>query len=103
MYTDMEARNTMKRRKLPYVHILPRILIGVLLFGVLLALIFVPLISRNILSVSSLADAASPVPTDTVMPTVFTFSPTPAATASPTQVPSAAPTTPPADVVTLSA
>ena len=41
MYTDMEARNGMKRRKLPYVHILPRILIGVLLFGVLLALLFV--------------------------------------------------------------
>ena len=103
MYTDMEARNGMKRRKLPYVHILPRILIGVLLFGVLLALLFVPLISRNILSIGSLADAASPVPTETVLPTVFTFSPTPAATAPPTQIPSEAPTTPPADVVTLSA
>lgn len=75
---------TMKRRKLPYVHILPRILIGVLLFGVLLALLYVPMISRNILSVSSLADAASPVPTDTAIPSASSFSPTPTATALPT-------------------
>ena len=103
MYTDMEARNKMKRRKLPYVHILPRILIGVLLFGILLALLYVPMVSRNILSVSSLADAASPVPTNTSIPTISTFSPTPVSTVPPTQVPTETPTTPPSDVVTLSA
>ncbi len=103
MYTDMEARNKMKRRKLPYVHILPRILIGVLLFGILLALLYVPMVSRNILSVSSLADAASPVPTNTAIPTISTFSPTPVSTVPPTQVPTETPTTPPSDVVTLSA
>lgn len=93
----------MKRRKLPYVHILPRILIGVLLFGILLALLYVPMVSRNILSVSSLADAASPVPTNTSIPTISTFSPTPVSTVPPTQVPAETPTTPPSDVVTLSA
>ena len=93
----------MKRRKLPYVHILPRILIGVLLFGILLALLYVPMVSRNILSVSSLADAASPVPTNTSIPTISTFSPTPLSTVPPTQVPTETPTTPPSDVVTLSA
>ena len=93
----------MKRRKLPYVHILPRILIGVLLFGILLALLYVPMVSRNILSVSSLADAASPVPTNTSIPTISTFSPTPVSTVPPTQVPTETPTTPPSDVVTLSA
>lgn len=93
----------MKRRKLPYVHILPRILIGVLLFGILLALLYVPMVSRNILSVSSLADAASPVPTSTSIPTISTFSPTPVSTVPPTQVPTETPTTPPSDVVTLSA
>ena len=94
---------TMKRRKLPYVHILPRILIGVLLFGVLLALLYVPMISRNILSVSSLADAASPVPTDTAIPSASSFSPTPTATALPTETPSEVSATPASDVVTLSA
>jgi len=93
----------MKRRKLPYVHILPRILIGVLLFGILLALLYVPMVSRNILSVSSLADAASPVPTNTSIPTISTFSPTPVSTVPPTQVPTETPTTPSSDVVTLSA
>lgn len=93
----------MKRRKLPYVHILPRILIGVLLFGILLALLYVPMVSRNIFSVSSLADAASPVPTNTSIPTISTFSPTPVSTVPPTQVPTETPTTPPSDVVTLSA
>ena len=93
----------MKRRKLPYVHILPRILIGVLLFGVLLALLYVPMISRNILSVSSLADAASPVPTDTAIPSASSFSPTPTATALPTETPSEVSATPASDVVTLSA
>ena len=93
----------MKRRKLPYVHILPRILIGVLLFGILLALLYVPMVSRDILSVSSLADAASPVPTSTSIPTISTFSPTPVSTVPPTQVPTETPTTPPSDVVTLSA
>ena len=93
----------MKRRKLPDVHILPRILIGVLLFGIFLALLYVPMVSRNILSVSSLADAASPVPTNTSIPTISTFSPTPVSTVPPTQVPTETPTTPPSDVVTLSA
>ena len=94
---------TMKRRKLPYVHILPRILIGVLFFGVLLALLFVPMISRNILFVSSLADAASPVPTDTAIPSPTTFSPTPiSTTVPPTETPSEVAATPASDVVTLS-
>ena len=92
----------MKRYKLPYIHILPRILIGVLVFGILIALLYVPMISRSILSVSSLADAASAVPTATSVPDPVTFSPTPPVTMPPTAIPSEAPTTPPSDVVTLS-
>ena len=92
----------MKRRKLPYIHILPRILIGVLVFGVLLSLLFVPLISRNILSVSDLADAGSPVPTATPAPSSYTFSPTPNVTEAPTSTPTLGPTQPPSDVIILS-
>ena len=93
----------MKRRKLPYIHILPRILIGVLMFGALLALLYVPMISRNILRVSDLADAATPLPTKTPVPSVATFSPTPIATLAPTPSPTSEPTLPPSDVVVLSA
>ena len=92
----------MKRRKLPYIHILPRILIGVLVFGALLALLYVPMVSRNILSVSGLADAGSPVPTATPMSSLISFSPSPSPTPAPTALPSESPTAPPADVVTLS-
>ena len=92
----------MKRWKLPYIHILPRILIGVLVFGVLLSLLFVPLISRNILSVSDLADAGSPVPTATPAPSSYTFSPTPNVTEAPTSTPTPGPTQPPSDVIILS-
>ena len=91
----------MKKRKLPYIHILPRILIGILGFGALLALVYVPMVSRNILSVSDLADAASPIPTDTPIPS-FTASPTPRITEPPTPTPSVGPTLPPSDVVNLS-
>ena len=82
----------MKRRKLPYIHILPRILIGVLVFGGLLGLLYVPTISQNVLSMSSVADAGSPVPTATLTPSAATFSPTP----------TEGPTLPPSDVVVLS-
>ncbi len=93
----------MKRRKLPYIHILPRVLIGVLVLGTLLALLYVPMVSRNILAVSDLADAASPLPTSTPVPSQATFSPTPLATLAPTPTPTEAPTLPPSDVVVLSA
>ena len=102
MYTDIEARFRMNQRKLPYIHILPRILIGVLVFGALLALLYVPMISRNIVKVSDLADAASPLPTATAVPSAATFSPTTQPTPVPTPTPTAAPTLPPADVVTVS-
>ena len=92
----------MKQRKLPYIHILPRILIGVLIFSALLGLIYVPMISRNILSVSEVADAASPIPTNTPVPPSPTPSPTPIVTEAPTEVPSMEPTQPPSDVVNLS-
>ena len=92
----------MKQRKFPYIHILPRILIGILVFGILLALLFVPMISRNILSISSVADAASPVPTATVVPPTATCSPTPQPTQAPTPTPTEGPTQPPTDVVILS-
>lgn len=92
----------MKRHKLPYIHILPRILIGVLVLGALLSLVYVPTVSQRILSYSSLADAGSPVPTVTPVPSTATFSPTPLPTASPTATPTAGPTLPPSDVVVLS-
>ena len=40
----------MKRRKLPYIHILPRVLIGVLVLGALVALIYVPLLAKGVFS-----------------------------------------------------
>lgn len=92
----------MKQRKFPYIHILPRILIGVLVLGTLLSLLFVPLISRDILSVSELADAGSPMPTTTPGSSSFTFSPTPVVTQAPTAIPTPGPTQPPSDVVVLS-
>lgn len=92
----------MKRRKLPYIHILPRVLLGVLLFGILLALLYVPLISRNMLSISALADAATSVPTATPAPPVQTLSPTPFTTPAPTAIPTEVPSTPATDVVTVS-
>lgn len=92
----------MKRRKLPYIHILPRILIGVLVFGGLLGLLYVPTISQNVLSMSSVADAGSPVPTATLTPSAATFSPTPTPTATPAPTPTEGPTLPPSDVVVLS-
>ena len=92
----------MKRHSFPYIHILPRVLIGVLLFGALLALLYVPMVSRNVLRVSSMADAASPLPTATPVPSVATFSPTPAPTTLPTLVPTEVPATPASDVVTVS-
>lgn len=91
----------MKQRKLPYVHILPRVLIGVLVFGSLLFLLYVPMVSRNILSVSELADEATPVPTATWIDRV-TALPTAPLTLVPTLAPSADPTLPPSDVVTFS-
>lgn len=93
----------MKRPKLPYIHILPRILIGILVFAVLLTLLYVPVVSRGILSVSHLADAASPLPTATPVPSAATFSPTPLSTYAPTPAPTEDPTMPPSDVVILSA
>ena len=92
----------MKRRKLPYIHIIPRILIGVLVFGGLLGLLYVPTISQNVLSMSSVADAGSPVPTATLTPSAATFSPTPTPTATPAPTPTEGPTLPPSDVVVLS-
>lgn len=92
----------MKRHKLPYIHILPRILIGVLFFGALLSLIFVPMISRDVLSVSDLADAGTPVPTATPVSSTFTFSPAPTMTPSATATITEGPTQPPSDVVILS-
>ncbi len=92
----------MKRRKLPYIHILPRILIGVLVFGGLLCLLYLPTISQNVLSMSSVADAGSPVPTATLTPSAATFSPTPTPTATPAPTPTEGPTLPPSDVVVLS-
>lgn len=91
----------MKRNKLPYIHILPRVLMGVLLFGILLALLYLPMISRNVLSISALADLSSPIPTSTPYHSVFTASPTPLATPSPTPIPSEVPGTPMTDVVTV--
>ena len=91
----------MKRNKLPYIHILPRVLMGVLLFGILLALLYLPMISRNVLSISALADLSSPIPTSTPYHSVFTASPTPLATPSPTAIPSEVPGTPMTDVVTV--
>lgn len=91
----------MKRNKLPYIHILPRVLMGVLLFGILLALLYLPMISRNVLSISALADLSSPMPTSTPYHSVFTASPTPLATPSPTPIPSEVPGTPMTDVVTV--
>ena len=91
----------MKKRKLPYIHILPRILIGIIVFGALLALVYVPMVSRNIMSVSDLADAASPIPTDTPIPSI-TASPTPRITEPPTPMPSVGPTFLPSDVVNIS-
>ena len=91
----------MKRNKLPYIHILPRVLMGVLLFGILLALLYLPMISRNVLSISALADLSSPIPTSTPYHSVFTASPPPLATPSPTAIPSEVPGTPMTDVVTV--
>lgn len=91
----------MKQHRLPYIHILPRVLIGILVFGALMALLYVPVISRSILSLSALADAASPLPADTFIPSATAFFPSP----SPTQAPTLAPTdepSPPADVVSVS-
>ncbi len=91
----------MKQRKLPYVHILPRILIGILVFGSLLFLLYVPMVSRNILSVSETADEATLVPTATWIDRV-TALPTVPLTLVPTLAPSADPTLPPSDVVNFS-
>ncbi|MBR3136458.1 MAG: peptidoglycan-binding protein [Clostridia bacterium] len=94
----------MKHRKLPYIHILPRILIGIIVIGALIALIYVPLIARDVFTINSVADISKPLssgdpttlpPTPTPLPT---FTPTPA----PTLAPSNGPTTPPSDVVVLS-
>ena len=93
----------MERRKLPYIHILPRILIGVLVFGTCLSLLYVPSIAQNIRSVSELADGASPVPTATILLSTPTLSPTPLMTYAPTESPTEGPTQPPSDVVILSA
>ena len=49
----------MKRRKLPYIHILPRVLIGVLVLGALVALIYVPLLAKGVFSFTEVADAAT--------------------------------------------
>ena len=92
----------MKLRKLPYIHILPRVLIGVLVFSALLAILYVPMISRNILQVSDLADAGSPLPTATPIHSLFSPSPTPLITQAPTSIPSQGPTRAPADVVIVS-
>ena len=92
----------MKQRKLPYIHILPRVLIGILVFGILVALLFVPMISRNILSLSELADAASPIPTATAVPSVATVSPALLITQAPVVNPSEGPSAPPSDVVIFS-
>ena len=94
---------SMERRKLPYIHILPRILIGVLVFGTCLSLLYVPSIAQNIRSVSELADGASPVPTATILLSTPTLSPTPLMTYAPTESPTEGPTQPPSDVVILSA
>ena len=92
----------MKRRKFPYIHILPRILIGVLVCGALLTLLYMPLVSRNILKVGNLADGASPLPTGTPVPSAAA-SPTPQATPVPTIAATDQPTQEPSDVVVLSA
>ncbi len=60
------------------------------------------MIAKDILSVSDLADAGSPVPTATPVHSAFTFSPTPLITQAPTAIPTQGPTQPPSDVVILS-
>ena len=91
------------QRKTPYVHIMPRILLGVLVFGALLALVYVPVISRTILALSEVADAASPLPTATLLHTLVPASPTPLITLVPTLAPADNdPTQPPTDVVNFS-
>ncbi len=92
----------MKERKFPYIHILPRIFIGVLVLGALMALLYVPMVSSRVLSISDLADAGSPLPTGTATPSAATASPSPQITYAPTIAPSVAPTDPPSDVVVLS-
>lgn len=92
----------MKQRKLPYVHILPRVLLGILLFGALLCLVYVPAVSRNILSLSEVADAASPLPTVTRFHTAAPASPSPRLTLCPSLAPIEEPTAAPYDVVSFS-
>ncbi len=91
----------MKKRKHPYIHILPRILIGILAFGTLLTLLSVPVVSRSILQVSELADAATPMPTATPERPAAAF-PESSMTPSPSQAPTQGPTEAPSDIVTIS-
>ena len=102
MYTDIKQGMHMKQRKFPYVHILPRILIGILAFGALIALLYVPMISRNILSWSELADVASPVPSTTKIFSTAMPSPTMRVTLAPSPSPSHSPVMPPSEVVNFS-
>ena len=92
----------MKLHKLPYIHILPRVMIGVLVFGVFMVFLYVPMISHSILSVSYVADAASPLPTSTPVSSSVILTNTPSSTQSPTPIPSTEQTNPPSDIVNLS-
>ena len=93
----------MKQRKLPYIHILPRTLIGIVAICALIALFFVPLIARNVITISAVADIAGPLSSDraTIVPPTPTAAPTDTPTPAPTLAPEG-PTNPPSDVVVLS-
>ncbi len=100
----MLRKYCMKHRKLPYIHILPRILIGIIVIGALIALIYVPLIARDVFTISSVADISRPLYSGevTAVPPTPTPAPTYTPTPAPTLAPSNGPTTPPSDVVVLS-
>jgi len=83
---------------------LPRILIGILVISVLVALVYVPLMAKDVFPYYSVADLATPLSSALSTSASPTPAPTPAPSFSPvpTSVPVHGPTMPPSDVVVLS-
>ena len=91
----------MKKSKLPYIHIVPRVLLGTLGLGLLVGLIGVAIMGGNPMSMAAVADAATPLPTMGFLPEATATAE--AVTPAPTFAPTAAIGTPATDVVVLSA
>lgn len=92
-----------KNEKNRYVHIIPRILLGILFFSAVVAFVLLPMLSKDLIAVDVVADASTALPAATVYNTATPFAPTPEITSTPVPSSTDTPTATPGAVLVMSA